>query len=149
MLFYVLLLDTCSVGTDIAFIGIFSWMILTFFIYLWDVGLMLLIFFQIFLTSPWLLMSCSLFEKSIYLFFIWQSLYIFCAMCWVQKWWTTSRCWFLPFKIWSLKNCPYTQMLIWVNGNFIRTDNLFMPPLHEPILICYTFLVYYNNKYKW
>jgi hypothetical protein len=29
--------------------------------------------------------------KIVFTLFLWQSLYIFCTICWVQKWWTISH----------------------------------------------------------
>jgi hypothetical protein len=85
----VLMLNTYSVDIDASFIGRFTWMIPAFLMYLWDAGLILLIVFINFshLYGFLCLGACL---KRVFTLFIWQSLYIFCAMCWVQKWWTVS-----------------------------------------------------------
>jgi hypothetical protein len=89
LLFRVILSDTCSVGTNAAFIEKFFWMIHVFLMYLWDAGLILLFFFRNFshLHGFLCLAACL---KKIFTLFIWQSLYTFYAMCWVQKRWTAS-----------------------------------------------------------
>jgi hypothetical protein len=90
LLFRVFLLDTCSIDTDATFIERFSSMIHVFFMYLWDAGLISLIFFRIFShLHDFLCLTACL--KRIFTLFIWRSLYTFCAMCWVQKWWTGSH----------------------------------------------------------
>jgi hypothetical protein len=64
-------------------------------------------FFHKFLIPSWLLMSYSLFEKSLYYFYMTVLIYILCNVL-NTKMVNNFVYWFLSFKIWSLKNCPYT-----------------------------------------
>jgi hypothetical protein len=74
-----------------------------------------------------------------FLLFSYDSIYIYFVQCVEYKKNRHLACWFLSSKIWSLKNRPYTQILIWDNYNFTRTDNLFTQPLYKPTPVSCTF----------
>jgi hypothetical protein len=64
-------------------------------------------YFHIYIAPPWLLMSCSLFEKSIYSFHMTVLIHNLCNVLSTIMM-NSLACWFLSSKIWSLKYCPYT-----------------------------------------
>jgi hypothetical protein len=100
-------------------------------------------FFQIVIAPPYFL--CFVVSLKRLFIFSQDSPCTFYVICWVQKWWTTLS--LFPFEIWHLKNYSYTQMLIWDDNNFLRTDLCTQPP-HESTPIIYWLITYYRSKYK-
>jgi hypothetical protein len=81
-------------------------------------------FFQKFLTTLWLLMSCRLFKKSLYSFHMIVFIHILCNILSIK---TVNSLvyWFQSFKICSFKNYPYNRQPFYVTTTWTNPNLLY------------------------